>query len=520
MALIKDGKIYRTLEEQVGYLTKKQGEQDEINADLQEQINDKEDKLTFDSVPTDGSTNPVESNGIYDALQNKEDKINIIEISSTSGTLTDEQYNLLSKNNTLIKYSNSYMQKIFDSSMYYRFANIHYEVKYYLFEVTKSTKEYTITNKAYNVLEDGVKADITGDIVGKVLTVNSSYKSEWKTPEIHDSNIISDNMASGYVLTSNGSNGATWQAPSGGNFEHYVEVNVDNGTLSDTDYNKLTYNDSVFVYNNSGTKQLYDKHVISNSSLIFERILPAISQCERVYVSISTKAYYILTFNIGGIEILTLSSVSGTLSDGDYAKVSGDNCVIEYVHSGYSDFLFKAREDSYIWYRSVFSNPNNSPRDTYYYIFKLQANKNYTINAEYLPITSDSIKSGSATSGQVLTANGSGGASWQTAGGGGSTLYSHNFKIEVSGIESYGTIISSSATQFNASSLITYLYNNGITLNVSGAYYSNEDYLILSISSWNGTQMQFSYYRFSNHSFASMVWSAGSITITDVVTTL
>lgn len=31
--------------------------------------------LTFDSIPTDGSTNPVESNGIYDALAGKQDTI-------------------------------------------------------------------------------------------------------------------------------------------------------------------------------------------------------------------------------------------------------------------------------------------------------------------------------------------------------------------------------------------------------------------------------------------------------------
>jgi hypothetical protein len=35
---------------------------------LQNQINSKQDTLTFDSVPTDGSTNPVESNGVFDAI--------------------------------------------------------------------------------------------------------------------------------------------------------------------------------------------------------------------------------------------------------------------------------------------------------------------------------------------------------------------------------------------------------------------------------------------------------------------
>ncbi len=34
----------------------------------------KQDILTFDTVPTDGSTNPVESNGVYDALALKQDK--------------------------------------------------------------------------------------------------------------------------------------------------------------------------------------------------------------------------------------------------------------------------------------------------------------------------------------------------------------------------------------------------------------------------------------------------------------
>lgn len=52
-------------------------------------------KLTFDSVPTDGSTNPVESNGVYDALALKADSsalANKIEASSygsqsTGGTV-------------------------------------------------------------------------------------------------------------------------------------------------------------------------------------------------------------------------------------------------------------------------------------------------------------------------------------------------------------------------------------------------------------------------------------------------
>ena len=399
MALIKDGKTYRTLEEQVGYLTKKQGEQDEVNQDLQEQINDKVDVDDFetelnkklDKVTTttsnqqayvktqDGSQTMVDTstgngantlakrytNGrlsvgtpsdnndattkkyVDDELNKKENKINIVEISSTSGTLTDEQYNLLSLNNTLIKYSNSYMQKILDNSTYYRFAGIHYEAKYYLFEVTKSTKEYTITDKAYNVLEDGVIATISGDIVGKVLTVNSSYKSEWKTPEIHNSNIISDNTASGYVLTSNGSNGATWQAipaqtpegtsikstgivsgkvltsngsngaswedASGGSPYIITITGTTSGYLSSTDINHLS-DDNVIIYNSTLNIIFTKTTEISGGTIKFDSVYyeDSTTTYNRVLNINTSNGLWNLYTNTFSTQQLTLNKYSST----------------------------------------------------------------------------------------------------------------------------------------------------------------------------------------------------------------
>ena len=44
-------------------------------AGLENQINGKQDTLTFDDVPTDASDNPVKSNGIYDALATKQDTL-------------------------------------------------------------------------------------------------------------------------------------------------------------------------------------------------------------------------------------------------------------------------------------------------------------------------------------------------------------------------------------------------------------------------------------------------------------
>ena len=72
-----------------------------IKDELDAAIANKQDKLTFDSVPTDGSTNPVESNGIYDALASKADasalasKADITDLApafSTSTAYTVGQY--------------------------------------------------------------------------------------------------------------------------------------------------------------------------------------------------------------------------------------------------------------------------------------------------------------------------------------------------------------------------------------------------------------------------------------------
>lgn len=55
---------------------------------LQNQINGKQDKLTFDSAPTQNSTNPVTSGGVYTALQNAAGA-DIVTITAT-GVQTDE----------------------------------------------------------------------------------------------------------------------------------------------------------------------------------------------------------------------------------------------------------------------------------------------------------------------------------------------------------------------------------------------------------------------------------------------
>ena len=56
------------------------------NAALQQALNSKQDALTFDNVPTEGSTNPVKSGGVYSAVKAEEDaRLNLAQTVSGIG---------------------------------------------------------------------------------------------------------------------------------------------------------------------------------------------------------------------------------------------------------------------------------------------------------------------------------------------------------------------------------------------------------------------------------------------------
>ena len=61
-----------------------------VTSAIQTQINGKQAALTFDTAPTQNSTNPVESGGVYTALSGKQDTSNLV--TSVSSASTDSQY--------------------------------------------------------------------------------------------------------------------------------------------------------------------------------------------------------------------------------------------------------------------------------------------------------------------------------------------------------------------------------------------------------------------------------------------
>lgn len=74
-------------------------------------------------------------------------------------------------------------------------------------------------------------------------------------------------------------------------------------------------------------------------------------------------------------------------------------------------------------------------------------------------VKAENVDSESATSGQVLTADGQGGASWQNASGG--NTYLHNIQLGENFSYAQFYIISKSNTTFTFQTLKKWLYNNG-----------------------------------------------------------
>lgn len=123
---------------------------------------------------------------------------------------------------------------------------------------------------------------------------------------------------------------------------------------------------------------------------------------------------------------------------------------------------------------------------------KLTAGTNITIDSNNVisatgglqEVKANNVNSETATSGQVLTADGSGGASWQNAGSGGDKLYRHN--INYKNTINF-TIINRSQASLTGEAINDYLKANGdIPI----------FYLEKSASSAQGDALDF-YYRFS-----------------------
>lgn len=118
-----------------------------------------------------------------------------------------------------------------------------------------------------------------------------------------------------------------------------------------------------------------------------------------------------------------------------------------------------------------------------------------TLISRTIKTTASAVDSGTATNGQVLTADGNGGASWQNAGGGGSTLYRHSIYFRNGTGTSYVAceIINKESTAYTKNTFGQYMFDNfnNIEITAHGLYVNNQ---IISILGANSTAINAYYF--------------------------
>lgn len=168
------------------------------------------------------------------------------------------------------------------------------------------------------------------------------------------------------------------------------------------------------------------------------------------------------TVSAGGYEnTVTISTTSGTFSDSDFAKLGyGDSTII--YNTGYSELVYvpKYETGSTLVFYAIDQNSKNNLQT----ISIIKSTKAYSMSS-FSMIKSATFDSETATAGKVLTANGSGGTSWETAGGGGSGKYYHKITYEMSigntgGFRVFFEIINTDSSAYTTSAdVISALYS-------------------------------------------------------------
>ena len=296
-----------------------------------------------------------------------------------------------------------------------------------------------------------------------------------------------------------------------------VEVSSLSATLTQDEVSILEHDNSLLLFTQAGLTQVYTKY--KEDSTVIRFISPNTDTSKYYYLSgvqltksTGVLSSYFINFNVrsgivnsetatngqvltadgsggaswetvgGGIDVVEISSISGTLSDSDFAKLSSNNTIIKYTVSNV--FLYKTNDTSTTYQYSCVQYFESNKYARIYTIIITKSTKEYEYSSTYKYVPSSSINSQSATNGQVLTADGSGGATWQNASGG--SLYLHSFLLlSSSSYQIVLNVISTANTSISTlSDLQTFLFNigNGVDIVfVANGYKTTDGYIINSL---------------------------------------
>ena len=127
------------------------------------------------------------------------------------------------------------------------------------------------------------------------------------------------------------------------------------------------------------------------------------------------------------------------------------------------------------------------------------------------------LDSNSATQGQVLTANGTGGATWQNASG--TQLYKHNITVDTNdGYNFRFSLYTADSDSYSSySAVCTYMFDHGSTFYLSGIVnYNSNSYPLMWIIAGSADNMEFHYLEISQES----AYMSSTIVGTDIIVSI
>ena len=135
-------------------LSKSKGYVDNEISKVNDELDDKQDTLTFDTTPTTGSNNPVTSGGVYQAIQNASGtKLYRHQLYVTSGDNDNARFTLITTSASQITVNDLSVEPIYGSLDGAQIGNDYYFGIVTLMNLSLS--EGTITFDIYGMLHNG-----------------------------------------------------------------------------------------------------------------------------------------------------------------------------------------------------------------------------------------------------------------------------------------------------------------------------------------------------------------------------
>lgn len=185
--------------------------------------------------------------------QTPQSSIDVITISTTSGTFSNDEYNKINNNTAIIADDYRVYRKVRSDTTYIYCACTYYDAgltqTFYIRISKNSPHTYSRYNGYAQEHPTAININSQSATNGQVLTADGNGGASWQapsTPSIEGTSILSTGASAGQVLTANGTNGASWiTIPAG---TEILDIGSINGAIPTGTTINLTLTDTAPLY--------------------------------------------------------------------------------------------------------------------------------------------------------------------------------------------------------------------------------------------------------------------------------